>query len=260
MLPLVNKPLIQYAVEEAIESGIEQIIIITAMGKSAIEDYFDRSFELESVLEQKGEHILLQKIRRLSNMADICYIRQKEQLGLGHAVSMARDLVAGEPFAVILPDDIIDSQVPVLKQMIDVWEQRETSVIAVQHVRPQHTVRYGIIEAEEVSSRIYRVLGLVEKPEPEEAPSDLGIVGRYILTPGIFSSLSTTVPGRIKEIQLTDALQNVLQEQAITAYQFEGVRYDTGNPTGWLEANVALALKDPDIGSGLREYLCGLLR
>ena len=259
MLPLVNRPLIQYAVEEAINSGIEQVILITAMGKHAIEDYFDRSFELEYVLEQKGETELLQEMRRLSNLVNICYIRQKEQLGLGHAVLIARDIIADEPFAVLLPDDIIDSRVPALKQMIEVYEQRGTSVIAVERVSPQDTVKYGIIEPKEISHRLYQVLSLAEKPEPQEAPSDLGIVGRYILMPEIFDALAATPPGRIKEIQLTDALQRLLKQQVISACEFEGVRYDTGTPSGWLEAAIALALKDPDIGPGLRQYLRRLL-
>ena len=259
MLPLVNKPLIQYAVEEAINSGIEQVILITAMGKHAIEDYFDRSFELEYVLEQKGETELLQEMRRLSNLVNICYIRQKEQLGLGHAVLIARDIIADEPFAVLLPDDVIDSRVPALKQMIEVYEQRGTSVIAVERVSPQDTVKYGIIEPKEISHRLYQVLSLAEKPEPQEAPSDLGIVGRYILVPEIFDALAATPPGRIKEIQLTDALQLLLKQQVISACEFEGVRYDTGTPSGWLEATIALALKDPDIGPGLRQYLRRLL-
>jgi len=259
MLPLVNKPLIHYAVEEAINSGIEQVILITAMGKHAIEDYFDRSFELEYVLEQKGETELLQEMRRLSNLVNICYIRQKEQLGLGHAVLIARNIIADEPFAVLLPDDVIDSRVPALKQMIEVYEQRETSVIAVERVSPQDTVKYGIIEPKEISHRLYQVLSLVEKPEPQEAPSDLGIVGRYILVPEIFDALAATPPGRIKEIQLTDALQRLLKQQVISACEFEGVRYDTGTPSGWLEATIALALKDPDIGPGLRQYLRRLL-
>ncbi len=259
MLPLVNRPLIQYAVEEAINSGIEQVILITAMGKHAIEDYFDRSFELEYVLEQKGETELLQEMRRLSNLVNICYIRQKEQLGLGHAVLIARDIIADEPFAVLLPDDIIDSRVPALKQMIEVYEQRGTSVIAVERVSPQDTVKYGIIEPKEISHRLYQVLSLAEKPEPQEAPSDLGIVGRYILMPEIFDALAATPPGRIKEIQLTDALQRLLKQQMISACEFEGVRYDTGTPSGWLEATIALALKDPDIGPGLRQYLRRLL-
>ena len=259
MLPLINKPLIQYAVEEAINSGIEQVILITAMGKHAIEDYFDRSFELEYVLEQKGETELLQEMRRLSNLVNICYIRQKEQLGLGHAVLIARDIIADEPFAVLLPDDVIDSRVPALKQMIEVYEQRGTSVIAVERVSAQDTVKYGIIEPKEISHRLYQVLSLAEKPEPQEAPSDLGIVGRYILVPEIFDALAATPPGRIKEIQLTDALQLLLKQQVISACEFEGVRYDTGTPSGWLEATIALALKDPDIGPGLRQYLRRLL-
>jgi len=259
MLPLVNKPLIQYAVEEAINSGIEQVILITAMGKHAIEDYFDRSFELEYVLEQKGETELLQEMRRLSNLVDICYIRQKEQFGLGHAVLIARNIIAGEPFAVLLPDDVIDSRVPALKQMIEVYEQRGTSVIAVERVSAQDTVKYGIIEPKEISHRLYQVLSLAEKPEPQEAPSDLGIVGRYILVPEIFDALAATPPGRINEIQLTDALQLLLKRQVISACEFEGVRYDTGTPSGWLEATIALALKDPDIGPGLRQYLHRLL-
>ena len=255
MLPLVNKPLIQYAVEEAINSGIEQVILVTAMGKHAIEDYFDHSFELEYVLEQKGEGELLQEMNRLSNLVDICYIRQKEQLGLGHAVLVARNIIDDEPFAVLLPDDVIDSRVPVLKQMIEVYQQRGTSVIAVERVGAQDTGKYGIIEPKEIAHRLYQVLGLVEKPGPQEAPSDLGIVGRYILVPEIFDALAATPPGRINEIQLTDALQLLLKQQVINACQFEGVRYDTGTPSGWLEATIALALKDPGIGPGLRQYL-----
>ena len=255
MLPLVNKPLIQYSVEEAINSGIEQIIIITALGKRAIEDYFDRSFELEDVLEQKGEIKLLQEIRELSNLVDICYIRQKEQLGLGHAVLTAKGIVGEEPFAVLLPDDIIDGKVPVLKQMIRVYEQYKTNIIGVEHISSKDTTKYGIIEPRRISGRIYQVLSLAEKPEPAQAPSDLGVVGRYILMPQIFDVLEVTPPGKNQEIQLTDALQLLLRQQAIYAYEFEGVRYDTGTPLGWLEATIAVALKHPDIGQELREYL-----
>jgi len=255
MLPLVNKPLIQYSVEEAINSGIEQIIIVTALGKRAIEDYFDRSFELEDVLEQKGEIKLLQEIRELSNLVDICYIRQKEQLGLGHAVLTAKGIVGEEPFAVLLPDDIIDGKVPVLKQMIRVYEQYKTNIIGVEHISSKDTTKYGIIEPRRISGRIYQVLSLAEKPEPAQAPSDLGVVGRYILMPQIFDVLEVTPPGKNQEIQLTDALQLLLRQQAIYAYEFEGVRYDTGTPLGWLEATIAVALKHPDIGQELREYL-----
>ncbi len=259
MLPLVNKPLIQYSVEEAINSGIEQIILITALGKRAIEDYFDRSFELEYVLEQKGETKLLQEIRELSSLINICYIRQKEQLGLGHAILVAKDIIGQEPFAILLPDDIINSKVPVLKQMIEIYEQHKTSVVAVERIRSEDTVKYGIIEPRKISGHIYQVLSLVEKPEPEKALSDLGVVGRYILTPQIFDALENTPPDEKQEIQLTNALQLLLKQQAIYAYEFEGVRYDTGTPLGWLEATVAFALKHPDFGQELKEYLRQLL-
>jgi UTP--glucose-1-phosphate uridylyltransferase len=259
MLPLVDKPLIHYSVEEAISAGIEQIIMITAMGKRATEDYFDRSFELEHVLEQKGETKRLQEMRELSSLADICYIRQKEQLGLGHAILTARGVIGEEPFAVFLPDDIIDGKVPALKQMVEVYEQYGTNVIAVERISPQDTVKYGIIEPKKVSDRVYQVLSLVEKPQPAEAPSDLAVVGRYILMPQIFDALRVVPSGKNQEIQLTDALQLLLKQQAAYAYEFEGVRYDTGTPLGWLEATVALALKRPDIGPKLREYLRQLL-
>jgi len=259
MLPLVDKPLIHYSVEEALDSGIEQIIMVTALGKRAIEDYFDRSFELEYVLEQKGEAKLLKKIRELSSLIDICYIRQKEQLGLGHAILTARAVVGDEPFAVLLPDDIIDSKVPVLKQMIRIYEKYEASVVAVESVSPKDTVKYGIIEPRKVSQRVYQILSLVEKPQPAEAPSNLGIVGRYILMPEIFDFLEATPPGKNQEIQLTDALQLLLKKQAMYAYELDGVRYDAGTPLGWLKATVAFALKRPDIEPELREYLRQLL-
>ena len=259
MLPLVDKPLIQYAVEEAVNSGIEQVILITAMGKQAIEDYFDRSFELEYILEQKGDVRRLQEIRELSDLVNVCYIRQKEQLGLGHAILTAKDIVGREPFAVLLPDDIVDSKVPVLKQMVEVYEQYKTNVVAVDRVGSQDTTEYGIIEPKKISSHIYQVLSLAEKPEPAQAPSNLGVVGRYILMPQIFDVLEATPLGKNQEIQLTDALQLLLRQQAILAYEFEGVRYDTGTPLGWLEAIIAFALKHPDIGQKLREYLRQLL-
>jgi len=255
MLPLINKPIIQYSVEEAINSGIEQITVITALGKRAIEDYFDRSFELEYVLEQKGETKLLQEMRELSDLIDICYIRQKEQLGLGHAILTAKGIIGDEPFAVLLPDDIIDSKMPTLKQMIEVYEQYKTNIIAVERVSSQDTIKYGIIEPRKVSDHIYQVLSLAEKPQPAQAPSDLGVVGRYILMPQIFDTLEVTPAGKNQEIQLTDALQLLLKQQAIYACEFEGVRYDTGTPLGWLEATIAFALKHPDIKQKLREYL-----
>ena len=259
MLPLVNKPLIQYSVEEAISSGIEEILIVTASGKQAIEDYFDRSFELEHVLEQKGEVELLQQMRELSGLANIYYVRQKEQMGLGHAIMTVKGFVGDEPFAVILPDDIIDSKVPALKQMIGVYEQYGASVIAVERVNREDTIKYGIIEPKKVSETIYQVLRLVEKPEPAQAPSDLGVVGRYILMPQIFDALEATPPGKNNEIQLTDALQLLLKQQAIYALQFEGVRHDAGTPLGWLKTTIAFALKHPEIEPELREYLRQIL-
>jgi UTP--glucose-1-phosphate uridylyltransferase len=259
MLPLVDRPLIQYSVEEAIKSGIEQVIMVTAMGKRAIEDYFDRSLELEYYLEQKGEIELLRRMRELSSLVDIYYVRQKEQLGLGHAILMVKDIVGDEPFAVMLPDDIIDSDVPGLKQMIGVYEKFGAGVVAVERVSDEDTGKYGIIEPERMSKGVYQVLSLVEKPEPSQAPSRLGIVGRYILTPLIFDILKFTPPGKGNEIQLTDALQLLLKRQKLYACELEGVRYDAGTPLGWLKANMALAFKREDIGPELRAYLKKLL-
>jgi UTP--glucose-1-phosphate uridylyltransferase len=259
MLPLVDKPLIQYGVEEALNSGIEQIIMVTGRGKSTMEDYFDRAPELERFLELKGDREKLAQMQELSSMADVCYIRQKEQLGLGHAILTAREIVGDEPFAVILPDDIIDSEVPCLQRMIDIHEKYGAGVIAVERVGDEDTRKYGIIEPERVADRVYRILSLVEKPEPSRAPSRLGIVGRYILTPQTFRALQITPPGAGNEIQVTDALHILLQQQELYAFELEGVRHDTGTPLGWLKANVALALKRDDLGPGLREYLKTLL-
>jgi len=259
MLPLVDKPLIQYSVEEAIKSGIEQVIMVTAMGKRAIEDYFDRSLELEYFLEQKGEIELLRRMREISSMVDIYYVRQKEQLGLGHAILMVKDIVGDEPFAVMLPDDIVDSDVPALKQMIEVHEKYGVGVVAVERVRDEDIGKYGIIEPEPVAQGVYRVLSLVEKPEPSQALSQLGIVGRYILTPFIFDILKFTPPGKSGEVELTDALQLLLKRQKLYAVELKGERYDAGTPLGWLKANMALALKRDDFGPELRGYLKKLL-
>ena len=255
MLPLLAKPIIQYVIEEAVASGIEQIIIVTALGKQAIENYFDRSFELEFALRQKGDEKLLHEVQRVSELANICYVRQKEQLGLGHAVSITEDLVGDEPFALFLPDDIIESEMPAMKQMLQVYDRYRCSVIAVETVAPENSRAYGMIEPKQIEDRVYQVLSLVEKPEPEEAPSDLGVVGRYILTPEIFDLLERTPPGKGGEIQLTDGLQLLLEQQKIYACRFEGRRHDTGTPLGFLKASVELALRSPDLGVEFSEYL-----
>ena len=259
MLPLVDRPLIHFGVAEALNSGITQIIMVTAQGKSAMEDYFDRSLELELFLERKGDKERLGQMRELAGMVNICYIRQKEQMGLGHAILTARDIVGDEPFAVILPDDIIESKVPCLKRMVAIYEKYGAGVIAVEQVSDEDTRKYGIIKAKQVTRNVYQILSLVEKPEPSWAPSRLGIVGRYVLPPQIFDVLKVTPPGKGNEIQVTDALHLLLQQQQLYAYEFEGIRHDTGTPLGWLKANVVLALKRDDIGPELREYLKKLL-
>ena len=258
MLPLVNKPIIQYSVEEAIACGIELLVIVTSIGKRAIEDYFDRSFELEQVLEQKGDTRQAEEIRRLSNLIDITYVRQKEQRGLGHALLSAKKIVGNEPFILMLPDDVFEQQELVLKNMMETYRQYESSVIAVQQVAESEISRYGIIEAKRISPRIHQVTDFVEKPQPEDAPSDLAIMGRYILTPEIFDILDDTPPGRNDEIQLTDGLKQLVQRHPVYAYEFEGERYDAGTPYGWLQTNIALALRDPVIGPKLENYLNSL--
>jgi UTP--glucose-1-phosphate uridylyltransferase len=258
MLPLVDRPLIQYAVEEAIKAGIEQVIMVTAMGKRAIEDYFDSAFELEYFLERKGEAALLKQMKEISGMVDICYVRQKEQLGLGHAIFTAKNIVGDEPFAVILPDDVVLGKVTALKRMIEIYEEYGAGVVAVEEIAQQDIGKYGIIEPRPVSPGIYQVMSLVEKPSRAKAPSRLGIVGRYVLPPRIFDVLKKTPPDKHKEIQVTDALQLLLKRQKLYAYELEGVRYDTGTPLGWLKANMALALQRDDFGPELRKYLKGL--
>ncbi|MHB1005942.1 MAG: UTP--glucose-1-phosphate uridylyltransferase GalU [Chloroflexota bacterium] len=258
MLPVVDKPIIQYAVEEAVNSRVQEIIIVTAAGKRAIEDHFDRSLELEHALEKKGAQAMLTEVRSISELAEIYYVRQKEQLGLGHAVLVTRSLVGDEPFAVILSDDLIDAEVPVLAQMIEVHEKYGASVLAVERVPREQVSSYGIIDAEPVGDRVYRINDLVEKPDPAEAPSNLGIVGRYLLMPAIFSHLEKTQPGKGGEIQLTDALRSLVKEQPIYAYEFVGRRYDAGNKLGFLKATVEMALKRPDLSREFSDYLRGL--
>lgn len=258
MLPLLNKPLIQYSVEEAVAAGAELVVIVTANGKRSIEDYFDRNYELECMLEQKGETTLVQEMRRVCSMVDICYVRQKEQLGLGHAVLMTRSIIGDEPFMLLLPDDLFEQQENVLKGMLEVSERFNASSIAVKRVSPAEVSRYGIIAPRRISDRVYEIADMVEKPLQQNAPSDLAVMGRYVLTPDIFEVLERTLPGRNKEIQLTDGLRQMAQKRPIYGYEFEGERYDAGTPLGWLKTTMALAMKDPAYGPELKRYLAEL--
>ncbi len=260
MLPLVNKPIIQYSLEEVIACGVELVVMVTSLGKRAIEDYFDRSFELEHMLEQKGATRMAEDIRRLADMVDICYVRQKQQLGLGHAVLTAGKVVGDEPFILILPDDLFEQQEIVLKKMLEIYQRYGGSVMAAKRVTEEEISRYGIIEPQKLSERIYKVMNLVEKPPPKLAPSNMAILGRYVLAPEIFSVLEETPPGINGEIQLTEALQQLLQQQDIYAYEFEGEYYDVGTLLGWLKTTILLALKNPDLGSKLRDYLDSILQ
>jgi UTP--glucose-1-phosphate uridylyltransferase len=256
MLPLVDKPVIQYVIEEAVASGIENIIIVTGRGKNAIEDHFDVSFELERTLADRGKGDLLKLVRAISDMIQVSYVRQKEPLGLGHAVLCARDLVGDEPFAVLLGDDVIDARTPVLAQMIRVFARRRCSILAVERITRERSRDYGVIAHDgRARNSVYRVTDLVEKPAPEDAPSDLAIIGRYILTPQIFTHLEKTKADRNGEIQLTNGLRSLLRRQSIAAYQFRGKRFDTGSKLGFLKATVEFALKRPDLRSDFRKYL-----
>jgi UTP--glucose-1-phosphate uridylyltransferase len=255
MLPLVDKPIIQYGVEEAIASGIEGIIVVTSRGKSSMEDHFDVAVELESFLEARGKTEQLAEIRRISKMVKLSYVRQGEPLGLGHAVLVTRDLVGDEPFAVVLGDDVIDGETPALRQMIDVFGEVNGPVLAIERVPKADVSSYGIIEGEEVSPGVYRIRDLVEKPPRDEAPSDLAIIGRYILTPDIFPALEATAKDRTGEIQLTNGLREVLKSRPIYGCRVEGVRHDTGNKLGFLKAVVYFALRRPELAGPFREYL-----
>jgi len=258
MMPLVDKPLIQYVVEEAIDAGIEEVIMITGRGKNAIEDHFDISFELEHALRGKNDNKMLEEVQRISNLVDFWYIRQKEPLGLGHAILRTKDLIGNEPFAVLLGDDIIHSDVPTIKQLMNIYEKYNASVIAVEKVDKKDISGYGVIEPKKLDERVYQIMDMVEKPSPQDAPSDLAIIGRYILTPEIFTALEKTVPDKSGEIQLTYGLRHLLKNQVVYAYQFEGKRYDAGNKLGFLKATVEFALRRPDLGDKFREYLKGL--
>jgi UTP--glucose-1-phosphate uridylyltransferase len=255
MLPLVDKPLIQYVIEEAVASGIEEVVLVTGRNKRAIEDHFDVAFELEEDLKAKGKHKLLSEVQRIANLVTFCYIRQKKALGLGHAVLTAKRVVGDEPFAVLLGDDIIDSDVPVLKQMMAVYERYPSTILAIQKVPQSHSQYYGIIDAKKIEDGIYLVKDLVEKPSPDEAPSNLAIIGRYILTPEIFGALEHTEPGKGGEIQLTDGLRLLMEEQPIYAFEFKGKRYDAGDKLGFLKATVEFGLKNAEFGTEFRNYL-----
>jgi UTP--glucose-1-phosphate uridylyltransferase len=260
MLALVDKPIIQYGVEEAIASGIEHIIIVTGRGKGAMEDHFDISYELDATLERKGKHELLAVSRAVSGMARISYVRQKEPLGLGHAVLCAKDLVGDEPFAVVLPDDVIDANVPCLQQLINVFDQKGGSVLATMTIEGAAISAYGVLAGSQDTDnpRIYNCTGMVEKPKLEDAPSKQAIIGRYVLTPRVFELLEQTTPGAGGEIQLTDGILALLKEEEVFGYTFKGKRFDAGDKFGMLQATVEFALKRNDLGPQFREYLKGL--
>ncbi len=255
LVPLMDKPIIHYGVEEAVTSGIGRVIIVTSPGKKAIEDYFTPNPDLERFLSDKNRIGLLEEVRKVSRMAEMSYVTQEEQLGLGHAVLTAAEAVDREPFAVLLPDDVIQSKKPVLSQMMDLFSRYHGSVVAVQRVTREQIPGYGIIKAEEVEQGFYKVLGLVEKPNPDEAPSDLGIVGRYLLTASIIDALRATEPGALGEIQLTDGIANLLKSEPVYAYEFEGKRHDVGTPLGLIKASVEMALSREDVGQQLKRYL-----
>ncbi|MGN6591724.1 MAG: UTP--glucose-1-phosphate uridylyltransferase GalU [Terriglobales bacterium] len=268
MLPLVDKPIIQYGVEEALDSGIDEIVIVTGRGKNSIEDHFDVSFELERMLEEKGKTDLLAVVREISDMIHVSYVRQKEALGLGHAVLTAEKLVGHEPFAVLLADDVIDAPVPVIRQMLDVYEATGASVVAVEKIPGEAISSYGVIQPaaapgdefapHQFLGRAVRIDDLVEKPRLQDAPSDLAVVGRYLLTPGIFKHLKKMERGTGGEVQLTDAMRALAREEPFYAYQFQGRRHDTGDKLGFLQATVELALKREDLGTAFRQYLHAL--
>lgn len=255
MLPIVDKPTLQFIIEEAVQSGIEEILIITGRNKKSIEDHFDRSVELELELESKGKYDLLEEVRKISDLVNIHYIRQKEPKGLGHAILCAKSFIGNEPFAVMLGDDIVVNEKPCLQQMIEIYEQYKTTILGVQEIPRQDVDKYGIIEGRLIDDRVYKVRGLVEKPSVEEAPSNIAILGRYVITPAIFDILEQTPPGKNGEIQLTDALKVLAQKEAMYAYIFEGRRYDVGDKLGFLQATVEHALSRDDLRKDFLDYL-----
>jgi UTP--glucose-1-phosphate uridylyltransferase len=258
MLPLVDKPLIQYVIEEAVAAGIEEVILVTGRGKRAIEDHFDIAFELEQALKAKRDFSRLDEVQKIANMVTLCYVRQKEALGLGHAILCAKDIVGDEPFAVLLGDDIIYSKKPCIKQMISLFRKVESSIIAVEKVDMKEIDKYGVIKPKRTGERVWEILDLIEKPRIDKAPSDLAIIGRYILTPEIFDILKKTKPDRKGEIQLTNGLKMLLKTQKMYGYEFEGKRYDAGDKLGFLKATVEYALRRRDLGDDFRNYLKSL--
>lgn len=255
MLPIVDKPTIQYIIEEAVASGIEEILIITGRNKKSIEDHFDKSVELELELEKNGKIKMLEMVRNISDMVDIHYIRQKEPKGLGHAIHCAKSFVGDEPFAVMLGDDVVDNDVPCLKQLMDCYDEYKTTILGVQEVIPENVNKYGIVNGIHIEDKVYKVKDLVEKPSIEEAPSNVAILGRYIITPEIFDILETLPPGKNGEVQLTDALRMLSKKEAMYAYDFDGVRYDVGDKLGFLKATVDFALKRPNLQNDFIQYL-----
>jgi len=259
MLSVVDQPLIQYGVEEAVDAGIKSIGIIIGRGKSAIEDHFDKSPELERFLEEKQKYDFLEEVRRISNLAEFCYIRQKQALGLGHAILMAEDYIGNEPFAVLLPDDIFDCEKPCIRQLIDVYSEFNASVIVLGRTDEEGTKKYGIIKPKQIAERVFQVEDLVEKPGPEKAFSDLALIGRYVFTPAIFEAIKRTEPDAKGEIQITDAIKLLLENQPVYGYLFEGKRYDAGDKMGFIKATIELALKRPEFAKELRDHLQKLL-
>lgn len=260
MLPIVDKPTLQYIIEEAVASGIEEILIITGRNKKSIEDHFDKSVELELELEKKGKTEMLEEVRQISDMVNIHYIRQKEPKGLGHAIHCAKSFIGNEPFAVLLGDDIVDAETPCLKQMIDVFNEYKTTILGVQNVADEDVSKYGIVDGKYIEEGVYKVKNLVEKPDQDKAPSNVAILGRYIITPEIFEILENTKPGAGGEIQLTDGLKTLAESQAMYAYTFKGKRYDVGNKLGFLQATIEFALKREDIKDDFKDYLAELMK
>lgn len=255
MLAIVDKPTIQYIIEEAVASGIQDIIIVTGRNKRSIEDHFDRSIELELELERNGKAEILKMVQDISEMANIHYIRQKQPRGLGHAILTARHFIGDEPFAVLLGDDVVVSKQPCLSQMLDVYDEYKTSVLGVQKVAHEVVNKYGIVDCKHVDDRVYKVKDMVEKPKPEDAPSDIAVLGRYIITPSIFPYLETQDEGAGGEIQLTDALKRLAKDEAMYAYDFKGHRYDVGTKSGFIQANIEFALRNPETKEEMKEYL-----